>query len=365
MNIIENPFVAGQPVFGQNFIDRYDVVKKIEYFLISKKKHSFIIFGQRRIGKTSLLRHIDFIYRNNSNFITSYINLQNFIDQDAILLWQTIKKQIIDDIGIKNNFQNTKLIDFLIEVSQIINKTIIILFDEFDAMYNYENAKRDATKAQYKLFYSLLKHISQKELPIKIIFAISPGFKNAETQYYSKLIGLGTKFNLNFFQPIRTEELLKLAEPKLFFTQKAVKYIYYLTAGHPFYTQCIAASCFKYAILNNLQTIDIEQVKKNTLISLKTYSSNFLWIWESLHKWQKILIFIITNLKFQKQNTFFYNIVKEYSIFKVTISENELSELIEIMLKYKYIKQFKGQYYIKSKLLLFWVKQNIEKNKIW
>lgn len=365
MNIIDNPFVTGQPVYGDGFIDRYDVLKKVEKFFLSKKFNSFIVFGQRRIGKTSLLRHIDFLYKNNSNYVVSYINLQNYIDQDSFLLSQTIKKQIRGDLELKNNFQNFDVYDFLVEISEKIEKKIVILFDEFDAMYNYENAKKETIKEQYKLFYTILKIVSQKELPIKIIFAISPGFKNAETQYYSKLLGFGTKYNLNFFQPIRIEELLKLGEPTIIFTEKATKYIYYLTAGHPLYTQCIAASCFKYGLLNNQQIIDIDEVKKNILSSLKSYSSNFLWIWQSLHKWQKILIFIITNLKLQKQNSYFYNILKEYSTYKVTINDSELSELIEIMLKFKYLKQYKGQYYIKSKLLSFWVKQNIEKNKIW
>ncbi|MDQ1354363.1 MAG: hypothetical protein QG657_4672, partial [Acidobacteriota bacterium] len=74
---VENPYEGsnGLPVTGTTFRGREDIIKKIEeHWAIDKKISTLILYGQRRIGKTSILynmaRHIE------SNILLVYISMQ-------------------------------------------------------------------------------------------------------------------------------------------------------------------------------------------------------------------------------------------------------------------------------------------------
>lgn len=68
----QNPFIAGPSVVRNDFIGRKDIIDKIVFFLKDKRDINFLIYGQRRIGKTSLLNKIQyalkFIFAIGSNY---------------------------------------------------------------------------------------------------------------------------------------------------------------------------------------------------------------------------------------------------------------------------------------------------------
>lgn len=50
-----NPYVAGNPVRGQNFFGRADVLERVAQELRNPGVSAIVLFGQRRIGKTTVL----------------------------------------------------------------------------------------------------------------------------------------------------------------------------------------------------------------------------------------------------------------------------------------------------------------------
>lgn len=352
---IPNPFTAGQPVWGKNFIDRLDAIKSLNSFANSNRYNCFILIGQRRIGKTSLLRHFEFLNQNNKNFAVEYINLQNHIDSKL----ENLKKLIQNSIAakLKKNLQE----NFFATLSETQNtdKKLILLFDEFDAYYYYENADKNSVINYYKFFYEFADYINKNSLKIKIVFAIAPYFQIKEPKYFQDLMNFSKKYNLNYFHPIKIQELLDLAKPHLTFTNKAIKFIYFLSSGHPLFSQCMAAYSFKYAQANKLQVIDFDDLRKILPKTLKTYENNLLWIWESFSKSQQSILICLTDLKSQNNKTSFEDIEN-----CTKIPSTQLKVAIDNLMKYKYIKLYKGQYYIRAKFLSLWIKKNfLDKNK--
>jgi AAA+ ATPase superfamily predicted ATPase len=55
-----NPYVAGNPVSDSSaFIGRADVLREVLRVLRRPQDNAIVLYGQRRIGKTSLLQHLE------------------------------------------------------------------------------------------------------------------------------------------------------------------------------------------------------------------------------------------------------------------------------------------------------------------
>ena len=57
---IDNPYVVGVPLTEEQeiFIGRVDIVARIEQLLLDRRRPPLLLYGQRRMGKTSLLRNL-------------------------------------------------------------------------------------------------------------------------------------------------------------------------------------------------------------------------------------------------------------------------------------------------------------------
>ena len=72
-----NPYIAGNPIAGeQGFFGREDVLRQVERSFSATGQNAVVIFGQRRIGKTSVLlqlqRRLD-----PSRFVVVYQDLMD------------------------------------------------------------------------------------------------------------------------------------------------------------------------------------------------------------------------------------------------------------------------------------------------
>jgi hypothetical protein len=57
---IDNPYIVGVPLTEQQdiFVGRTDIVARIEQLLLDRRRPPLLLYGQRRMGKTSLLRNL-------------------------------------------------------------------------------------------------------------------------------------------------------------------------------------------------------------------------------------------------------------------------------------------------------------------
>ena len=73
-----NPYIAGNPVGGQkSFIGRKDVFKDVLRVLKSANENALVLFGQRRIGKTSILQELSHRLPQEGPYCPVYFDLQD------------------------------------------------------------------------------------------------------------------------------------------------------------------------------------------------------------------------------------------------------------------------------------------------
>lgn len=72
---VRNPYTIGDPVVGKQFAGREDIIRKLqEYWLLTNNPQSIVLFGHRRMGKTSILLNIANLL--GSKVKLAYVNLQ-------------------------------------------------------------------------------------------------------------------------------------------------------------------------------------------------------------------------------------------------------------------------------------------------
>ncbi|HDN27102.1 MAG TPA: ATP-binding protein [Thioploca sp.] len=84
---IVNPFVAGNPVTGSLFVGRDDVLRRLEELWTVPKPPSVILYGHRRMGKTSILQNLGTRFGNQSQIIDFNMQRVGFVKDTSKLLY--------------------------------------------------------------------------------------------------------------------------------------------------------------------------------------------------------------------------------------------------------------------------------------
>ena len=129
----QNPFTFGNPIReSDRFIGRERAIQQIVSRLLSSAHESTSVVGERRIGKTSLLKHLanpDIAQEyglNKDKFCLVYIDFQGLTDITPLRFWQRVLRLMGRSIRNEN---------LLYEIETIRKKDEIDLFDLEDLFY--------------------------------------------------------------------------------------------------------------------------------------------------------------------------------------------------------------------------------------
>jgi len=295
---ISNPYIAGAPVVESSmFFGREDVFKWIERSLAGKfVNHILVLHGQRRVGKTSVLKQIpNFLPRN---YIQVFYDLQGRTSTslDRFLWWlaseitRTLKKE--HDINIprpdRKAFEDTEYLisEFLPSLRPLLEDQVLILtFDEFDTL--------DRPEIQESLARPLIAYLRRlmEVEGLTFIFSIgSSGDKLENMQAsYTDFFKSALYRKISFLTSEDCYRLItKPVEGIIEYERKAVERIVEITSGHPYFTQLMCHELFALCQKTGARTIcaaDVESILGD-VIERGTVNLKFVWDEASdLEKW--------------------------------------------------------------------------------
>ncbi|MCK4662283.1 MAG: ATP-binding protein [Bacteroidales bacterium] len=265
-----------EPVTDENeFIGRKKIIDDLKR--IRKKVGSSYVFGQRRVGKTSIVKTLQSII-NSDDILVIYIEAG---DWDSA----TSPHKSMGDLGKKicakikrhnKKFRSliipefegsfNRLTDFLDEISEIDNTfRVIIILDEFDRISHELLYSGNIAKS----FMLTIRAISNRE---------QFGFILVGGEKLEYILSQWQEFNK--FKPIRVDYFDKETEWADFknlvkypienileISDKAIDYIYKQTSGNPYFTKKICVELFSLMISNRDNHITEDEAKKATGIA--------------------------------------------------------------------------------------------------
>ncbi|WP_392533877.1 ABC transporter substrate-binding protein [Nostoc sp. C117] len=293
-----NPYILGRVIHERNkFFGRESLFHFIEDNL-SQDVKVILLHGQRRIGKSSVLRQV-------SNFITSndiifvQFDLQDKSQSSLTNIIHDLAMAITEQLGIDaeklqtpTNTQLEENINLFSEVflpniyEKIQHKKIVLLLDEFDVANNETN---DINIVEQQTLFPYLKKLLKEHNKLFIIPVIGrylndlPNLLSLFKGAPSELIGLLDDTSAK-------RMIVNPAEGILTYEPEAIKEILQLSARHPCFTQVICSALFEQARENNKWTIergDVESILQKAIETADSFSQSF---WQVLTVEERIIM---------------------------------------------------------------------------
>lgn len=301
-----NPYIAGNPLKENNlFFGRQDILEWVSNKLSNKSVNALVLFGQRRIGKTSLLFQIQ-KKTPSTDYLVVYIDLQNLsntpLSEMLLYFAEKILSELskkINDSSVLDQVHDFKFDDkgkefqdrFLPWVYKTIgdNRRLVLLFDEFDVLEEVDEItlKRESSR---KKMLPFLRQLLNEDRQLAMVFAvgrrpsdlnddISSTFKNS---YHRELWVLDKNSAIDLIKQSQDNQTL-------FYSEEAIERILELTNGHPYLTQLLCQCLWdSFNFRQDKNLCDINDVNAVINVAFETGAQALDWIWRGLQPAEQV-----------------------------------------------------------------------------
>jgi len=266
---IDNPYITGVPLTEQQeiFTGRTDINTRIEQLLLDRRRHPLLLYGQRRMGKTSLLKNLGRLLPNS--IIPMFVDLQGPVSSasDYAGFLYNIARSMANSAQRQSGFTLpsldretlqedpfTRFDEWLDEVEQALQPNIALLaFDEFEAL---DNA---ITKGRFdeEDVLGMLRHLIQHRPRFKVLLAGSHTIEEFQ-RWASYLINVQV-VHISYLKQPEARQLIEqpVQDFTLRYEPNAVDRVLQLTRCHPFLIQLL---CAEIIALKNEQDPSIRRL---------------------------------------------------------------------------------------------------------
>lgn len=284
---------------ARGFFGRDDVFRLVEAVL-SSDQNAIVLFGQRRIGKTSVLlrlRHLlpfppfrpvyfDLMDRARKPLGTVLYELAATIAAE----FDMPQPREADFAPTGESFRDQFLPIFLQSLGNDVRP--IILFDEFDVL-DVAAEERLPEAAAARAFFPFLRRLMEDEPRLAFVFVV--GRKAEELSINVKATFKTVRYQrISVLDIESARQLIGLAESDgtLHFTAPAIDHLLSLTTGHPYFTQLVCQLLFDQAYAESpatTPTVDVNDVERVIPKALEAGENIFEWIWDGLPPAERVI----------------------------------------------------------------------------
>lgn len=375
VEIRPNPYITGLPVEQpEMFFGREDVMAFLRDNLIgTHQKNIIILQGNRRTGKTSILKQIvirDWFFPDIPVYIDCQglgkLTNQSFFYKVARQIQRTLKKRNDvpkppamekGDISDEDPFYDFReLLDDLIPEG----RNIILLIDEFELI---DKAIREGKLDS--LVLENLRHLLQHHGAVGAIFTGSYRLSKLREEYWSILYGLGLKQHIGFLDKEAAVQLIKQpVQDQVSYAADAVERILQLTSGHPLLLQIMCHNVVGQ--LNELETNFVtqqivEDAAQKTLISAGD-QIRYMFDTAGSPATQAVLVFMAQELSHPDETLLLQKIEVFSKEYKLPLTAAALVDALREMSEKDVIRISRSndinQYGFKIDLVRQWLRRN-------
>ena len=306
-----NPFTFGNPIRDPSrFYGRSEDIRQIVNRLRSSAHESTSVVGERRIGKTSLLKHLDTpeVARElglpPEEFCMIYIDFQGLTDITPQRFWQRVLRKmerairapdLIPEIKQLRELDDFDLFDLedLFEMVTDAGLTIVLLLDEFEYVTQNPNFGTD--------FFGGLRALAiHQNMPL-----VTATRRELVDLCHSEELKGSPFFNIFanvVLRPFNRDEVIEMLDGYLSGTETTLspeekEVIIHLGGGYPFFVQ-IAGN---YMVEAKEKGLDTKAAVKDMAIHFDAQAdSHFTYMWSHSSESEKINLLAIITLNQQK-----------------------------------------------------------------
>jgi len=293
-----NPYEAGLPITNPvKFFGRKEIIDRIiDSLKHSEQKVSILLIGQRRTGKTSILKQLE-TYLLPDEYISVFIDMQDlpgvgstteFLARVAQDIYKAVERRgfALASPAIKGD-SAAAFSGFLDEVETVIGHCqVMLMFDEFELIL-----KKLSREEQDKCL-PYLRHQMQFRSSIVFMFVGASFLRDIASDYFSILFGSVLQQEICYLDPESTRLLItELTKGYLEYDDLAVEKIVRATHCQPYLVQL---ACWETVQLLNRERQhrvivfdDVERSLERMLLTAEGYFDHF---WRGSEPLERVIL---------------------------------------------------------------------------
>jgi Tfp pilus assembly protein PilF len=300
-----NPYIAGIPVGNQvSFVGREDILRETMRVLEDQNQNAITLFGQRRIGKTSILQYLATHLPKEGDFDAVFFDLEDRAAKPLDQVIIELAKSIAIELGFPtpnlgkdpvSKFRDTWLPQSIEKMKQKARSkkensihSLVLLFDEFDVL-----ADPQAGTAAKDFFPYLRSLLSLDRTHLQFIFTLGRNLGDLSQVAISLFKGVPDK-RVSLLSKPDTEILIRISENEntLNWNPDAIEKVWSLTNGHPFLTQALCWQIWQNKhenTKNEIPIVDVSDVDNAVNLTLDRNRNALDWLWQGLGPAEKVV----------------------------------------------------------------------------
>ena len=305
---IPNPYVVGTPLEADSplFFGREDVVAFVQENLSAQHRNNLVLIGQRRTGKTSLLKQLP--VRLGDDYLPIYLDGQALgLDPGLPNFFLALATEItfaLEDRGFSldppeyEDFAESPGVfferDFLARVRhEIENRHLLIMFDEFEEL---ESAVGRGSLDPS--IFGFLRHLIQHSEKLSVIFCGTHRLEELAADYWNVLFNISLYRHIAFLDKAEAMHLIQepVAAYGMRYDDLALDKIWQVTAGHPYFLQLLCHSLVNQHNKTERNYVTVANVNAALDEILASGEAHFVYLWASAAPAERLVMAALSRM---------------------------------------------------------------------
>lgn len=369
---IANPYVYGPAVSGPNhFFGRERTLLTIEQrFQDTEQTRIVMLYGQRRMGKSSVLKNVANKYLQRKEWWPIYIDGATIFAKEVSELILALATRIWNKLPDGHSVPEPKLDDFRIDpghalVNQFLpmvdesirktGKTLLILFDEFDTYIKSVQGRFPAEEIQQVLWVT--REFAQALSTGGFMYAGTFELLDMSRQYQAPFFNLAEQIKVGPLDEKAARDLICTPGGRyLKFNEDAIQKIMRLSGCHPYFIQLLCNKIFDLAVNENTHVVGVRLVNQ-AIPEAQEQENAFFNIWAERNPEQKLTLAAMAHII--NYEGFLIPVTRMHNILEssyISISIDILQTAVDRLVEEEILTRDNDLYGFSVDLLRLWIK---------
>jgi len=301
-----NPYVVGRPLGrGDVFVGRKETIERIAAsFGGAPQDNVVVLIGQRRVGKTSILRRL----RNHlaETYVPILIDLQGFLAENEAAFFHEVAAFAQDELaeaGVEVSLPDSEEFNldpggtlrrrFLRQAVRAAGeRRLLFMADEFEVLE--ERIRSGVLSPQVLPF---LRSLVQHERGVSFLFAGTHRLDELTSDYWSVLFNLAVYIDVGYFSFDQVAELFTApAKNRFEIDPLALEKAFQLTGGHPHFSQLLARELVEMRNRERLSYVTVQDLSTVADTVVEKGQLHMSYLWNEASRDERLLLLAVRKL---------------------------------------------------------------------
>jgi hypothetical protein len=365
---LENPYAPGNPLDLHDplFFGRDDIVQKLGNALQRKYRPTFLLTGERRMGKSSILKQLPVLL--GARYLSVFYDLQRpgmlaSISAFLAAIALDINRQC-DEAGLPVLKLERALLDEALQQSEAstydvfdqwllaveatllqVDRIVILAFDEFEKI---EEAA-DRGSIQLNLLFDFFRSIIQNRTRFALLFSGAKMVGDMGRSWAGYFVNV-ERMKVSFLQEDDARHLILDPVPHVF-NEELVDEILHVTHCQPFLVQAICKQIIECLNEASRDQATLQDVAKAIEEVFEVWTGYFWDLWDRCDQYQRLCLATLRDLESGSV---------ELLAAKSTLSVSKTSQALDKLMMRDLVIDDHGKHKIAIPLVALWIQQNYQ-----